>query len=408
LSADSGFTLFPYGDDGQDHEGVLRLTGLSYAHPTVAADRRAPLSFEEGSYHRARARVAASGHQVFLLSTCLRVEIVWVGGPELAPDLLTSLYGDHSMSELAVIRTDQEVFLHLCRIAAGLESPLVGETEVLSQFRRAVAGFNQSSDRREGLARILESAIGVGRSTRRFLDPAPHGSLASVAARAVAPAERVAILGGGAMARAAALHLAGAEVSIFTRRPGVIAGNPSSPWEEVPEALATYPAVISTVPGGQGVLSEPVILEAFARRSQPLRLVDLGMPPAFGRRGETDQVSYLGVDDLAGAVGGLLPVEAEQALASEADLAWRGLTTPDRVGSIINAMVDQAERAVEDEVRRFANRLRGAEDPEAVLQQLAHTVARRILHLPISFVGSKARGPEAIEAVAEAFGVDDA
>jgi hypothetical protein len=43
-----------------------------------------------------------------------------------------------------------------------------------------------------------------------------------------------------------------------------------------------------------------------------------------------------------------------------------------------------------------------------VLQQLAHTVARRILHPPISFVRSKAGGPEAIETVAEAFGVDDA
>jgi glutamyl-tRNA reductase len=400
--------LLCHGDDGQDHEGVLRLTGLSYAHPAVAADYRAPLSLGDESYQRAQGRVLASGHQAFLLSTCLRVEIVWVGGPEMAPELLTSLYGDHSMSDLAVTRTDQEVFLHLCRIAAGLESPLVGETEVLSQFRRAVAGFNLSSDRREGLARILESAIGVGRKTRRFLDPAPHGSLASVAAEAVASAERVAILGGGAMARAAALHLADAEVSVFTRRPDVIAGNSSSPWDEVPEALATYPAVISTVPGGQSVFSESAILEAFARRSEPLQLVDLGMPPAFNRPGETDQVSYLGVDDLANSVGDLLPVDAEHSLISEANLAWRRLTTPDRVGSIINAMVDQAERAVDEEVRRFANRLPGAEDPEAVLQQLAHTVARRILHPPISFVGSKAGGPEAIEAVAEAFGVDDA
>lgn len=400
--------MLRHGEDGQGHEGVLRLTGLSYAHPAVAADSRAPLSFGDGSYLRAQGRVVASGHQAFLLSTCLRVEIVWVGGPERAPDVLTSLYGDHSMSDLAVTRTNREVFLHLCRIAAGLESPLVGETEVLSQFRRAVAVFNQSSDRRGDLARILESAIGVGRMTRRFLGPAPHGSLASVAADAVASAERVAIIGGGAMARAAAQHLTDAEVSVFTRRPGVIAGNSSSPWDEVPEALATYPAVISTVPGGQTVFSESVILEAFARRSEPLQLVDLGMPPAFSRPGETDRVSYLGVDDLANTVGDLLPADAEHTLISEADLAWRRLTTPDRVGSIINAMVDQAERAVDEEVRRFANRLRGAEDPEAVLQQLAHTVARRILHPPISFVGSKAGGSEAIEAVAEAFGVDDA
>jgi glutamyl-tRNA reductase len=352
--------------------------------------------------------VEASGHPVFLLSTCLRVEIVWAGGPEVAPDLLTSLYGDHSMWDLAVTRTDREVFLHLCRIAAGLESPMIGETEVLSQFRQAVAGFTRSSDRRGDLTRILGSAIGVGRTTRRFLDPAPHGSLASVAAEAVASAPRVAILGGGLMARAAAQHLSDVEVSVFARRPGVIAGGSAHPWERVPHALATYPAVISTVPGGQTLFSEQAIVQALARRSKPLLLVDLGMPPAFSRTTETDKVSYLGVDDLARSVGGLLPPEAEQALITEADDAWRRITAPDRVGSIINAMVDQAERAVDEEVRRFANRLLEADDPESVLRQLAHTVARRVLHRPISFVGSEAGGPDAIEAVAEAFGVDDA
>ena len=387
---------------------MSRLTGLSYAHPAVAANRRAPLSFPGGMYHRAQRRLAASGHQVFLLSTCLRVEIVWAGGPEMAPDLLTSLYGDHSMSDMAVIRTDREVFLHLCRIAAGLESPMVGETEVLSQFRQAVAGFTRASDGRGDLARILDSAVGVGRMTRRFLDPVPQGSLASMAAKVVASAERVAILGGGAMARAAAQHLSGVEVSVFARRPGVIAGKSACPWERVPEALATFPAVISTVPGGQPLFAEPVILQAFARRSQPLLLVDLGMPPGFRPPGETDPVRYLGVDDVATSVGGRLPAKAEHALTSEADVAWRRLTAPDRVGSIINAMVDQAEKAVDEEVRRFATRLPGAEDPESVLRQLAHTVARRILHPPISFVGSKAGGPEAMDVVAEAFGVEDA
>jgi glutamyl-tRNA reductase len=366
------------------------------------------LSFAAGSYHDAQRRVAADGRRVFLLSTCLRVEIVWSGGPELAPDLLTSLYGDHSMSDFAVTRSDQDLFVHLCRIAAGLESPVVGETEVLSQFRHAVAGMTRSSDGGGDLARILEAAVGVGRATRRFLDPMPHGSLASVAAHAVASAPRVAILGGGVMARAAAQHLADAEVSVFARRPGVIAGGSALPWERVPHALATYPAVISTVPGGQILFSEGAIAQALAGRSQPLLLVDLGMPPAFSPPTVTDRVSYFGVDDLARSVGGLLPPEAEQALTTKADEAWRRLTTPDRVGSIINAMVDQAERAVDEEVRRFANRLPGAEDPEAVLQQLAHTVARRVLHAPISFVGSKAGEPEAIETVAEAFGVDDA
>ena len=92
---------------------------------------------------------------------------------------------------------------------------------------------------------------------------------------------------------------------------------------------------------------------------------------------------------------------------NEAAAAWRRFTTPDRVGMVIGTMVQQAEKAVAEEVARFATRLSQAEDPERVLRQLAHTVARRVLHPPISFISSTERGSEAIEVLAEAFGVDD-
>ena len=86
--------------------------------------------------------------------------------------------------------------------------------------------------------------------------------------------------------------------------------------------------------------------------------------------------------------------------------AWRRLSAPDRVGAVIAALVEQAETAVSEEVQRFAPRLSGADDPEQVLRQLAHTVARRVLHPPISFIGSTERGVEGVEVLAEAFGID--
>jgi glutamyl-tRNA reductase len=70
-------------------------------------------------------------------------------------------------------------------------------------------------------------------------------------------------------------------------------------------------------------------------------------------------------------------------------------------------MVGQAEAAVSEEVERFVKRLETAADPEPLLRQLAHTVARRVLHPSISYVGSAEHGAEAVEMFAEAFGVDD-
>ncbi|MDF2731281.1 MAG: hypothetical protein K0T01_3072, partial [Acidimicrobiia bacterium] len=66
-----------------------------------------------------------------------------------------------------------------------------------------------------------------------------------------------------------------------------------------------------------------------------------------------------------------------------------------------------AELAVDEEVRRFAGRLPDAVDPEAIMHQLAHTVARRVLHRPISYAGSSDNDGEALRVLAEAFGVTD-
>lgn len=380
------------------------LSGLSFAHPEVAAGRRARLCLDEGSLRDAHTRLRSSGHDVFLLPTCLRVEIVWSGGPEQASEVLTSIYGDESMSNIGVSRTDWDVFLHLCRIAAGLDSPTVGETEVLSQFRQAVSVYQDSA---HGLGRVLEAAIGIGREARRHLGEATNGSLGAVAARAAAAHERVAILGAGAMARSAARLLSGRELRIFARRPGRVAGHETRPWEESVEALATDSVVICTVPGLGPLLTDESVEAALRRRTGRLELIDLGMPPGFESLRDHPAIGYLGIDEVASSVEGRAVPAVEELVLAEAATSWHRLTASDRVGSVIAAMLGQAERAVDQEVHRFAGRLSGADDPEQILRQLAHTVARRVLHPPISYVGSTVRGSEAVEVLAEAFGVSD-
>lgn len=380
------------------------LSGLSFAHPEVAAGRRARLCLDQESLRDAHIRLRSSGHDVFLLSTCLRVEIVWSGGPAGAADLLTCIYGDATMSNVGVSRTDWDVFLHLCRIAAGLDSPTVGETEVLSQFRQAVS---LTQDSAQGLGRVLEAAVGIGREARRHLGEVPNGSLGSVAARVAAAHERVAIMGAGAMAQSAARMLSRAELSIFARRPGKVAGHETRPWEDSLEALASHAVVISTVPGPGPLLTDESVGAALSGRTDHLQLIDLGMPPGFESLRDHPVVSYLGIDDIASSAPGKAVPAVEELVLAEASSSWHRLAASDRVGYVIAAMLGQAEQAVDQEVQRFAGRLPGAEDPEQILRQLAHTVARRVLHPPISYVGSTAGGDEAVDVLAEAFGVSD-
>ena len=360
-----------------------RLTSLSFAHPAVPAERRAEIARS----------VNADSQPAFTLTTCLRIEMAWVGDSDEAA-LGTGISADGRY------RADEEAFQHLCRVAAGLESPLVGEPEVLGQFRKALALYRQSSFQDASLVRTLDATVGVGRRIRRLLGEEPRGSLAAVAARTAQPYERVAILGSGAMARATLAGLDGKVVQVFARRSVQVGNRQALPWNQAVAALRTFPAVISTYPG------KAPIAEGFKRalgeRTTPLLLVDLGMPPAFAPG--DDLVRYVGIDELAAAADGRPARTVDETLKEDARKTWRRLETPARTSEVIAAMTAVADRAADEEVVRFAQRLRSAADPEPVLRQLAHTVARRVLHSPISYLGST--DLDAVEVLAEAFGVD--
>jgi glutamyl-tRNA reductase len=157
--------------------------------------------------------------------------------------------------------------------------------------------------------------------------------------------------------------------------------------------ISTYPGKVAMTHGFRSALRE---------RTEPLLLIDLGMPPAFSP--EHDLVRYIGIDELAAAADARPSPTVDQKLKEDAQKSWRRLETPVRTSEVIAALTAVANQAADEEVARFAQRLRSAEDPERLLRQLAHTVARRVLHPPISYLSS---GPaEAVEVLAEAFGVD--
>ncbi len=371
------------------------LTNLSFAYPHVGASDRAIL-FRSGL---TRQHETADNGEVFVLSTCLRVEIAYRGTPEMAGDQLDALFPQSRPSISPVVRTDAEAFHHLCRVAAGLESPLLGEDEVLGQFRGAVGAVRNNGN---GLDRMLEKAIGIGRSARRQITNRVSDSLASVAVEMAMPAGRIAVLGAGSMARATVDAIGdSAEVDVYARRPGVVAGHTALPWEDVAAAFAGADVVVSTVPG-EHTLIEPAALDSvLSGRREPLRLFDLGMPPGFA---PLTGVDYTGIDGIASNVPRSSVPEADVSVMEDAIAYWRKLTTPHDAGSLINAIIDQADAVAEEVSRRFAARIDQAEDPAAILEQAVRRVARGVLHRPIAFIGQA--DPNSIETLSQAFGSD--
>ena len=370
---------FDNGEVWKAFHRVPLLRSLSIAHPAVSANVRADL-------------VRFLPEEVdgtFLLTTCLRVEMVSLTDGNRFPEGVSP-----------ILREDEEAFLHLCRVAAGLESPVAGEPEVLGQFRQALTHYRQGSAADPALVRFLEAVVGVARRARRLLGDEPGGSLAGVAAQMAQPYEPVAILGSGTMARAIAARLDGKHVSVFARRSMEVGGRAVLPWDEADRALRSFPVVIATYPGKAPLTAD--FRSALRERTRPLLLIDLGMPPAFVPG--DNLVRYIGIDELADAADSRPSPTVDKKLKEDAQASWRRLVMPARAGHVIAAMTAMADRAADEELARFAQRIRASDDPEHIIRQLARTVARRVVHPPIAYLGSGA--PEAAEVLAQAFGID--
>lgn len=365
------------------------MTSLSFAYPGVSAGDRAAIL---------QPRATAEGTEVFVLATCLRVELAWRGGPDETPAIIDELYGNRSIPA-AKTRTDLDAFHHLARVATGLESAQVGEVEVLTQFRQAVDDLaGRSAD--HGLVRVMETAVGVARAARRSLVAPRDVSLAKMAVRMAGDPQGVVVLGGGAMARAVVQELNHPDVAVFARRPATVAGMVPNPWERLPRALASCRAVISTVPG-----PVPVIEDMDRPNGDPLLVVDLGMPPAVSGI-DPARLIYYGIDEVASSLPTDREPETEDVLAVESEKAWARLTVSPEASAILSSLIGRVDEAVDDEVRRFVGRFSSAEEPEAVLRQLAHTVARRIIHPSVSLLGSSRLTQRETDLLAEALGVE--
>ncbi len=382
----------------------MELSAASFSYPEHDGATRAEIA---GSLLR-----GAGPKEGFVLSTCIRVEVAVPGSDEQLRDALTDLFGE-GMDVAPQIRVGEAAATHLYRIAAGLESPILGEQEILTQFRQTLIEAEEAGRVGGLFARLLESAVSVGRQARELIPGSPHNSMAAVAAQAVGTANRVAVLGSGIMATAVVEGLlllpAPPLVTVVARHPEKVAdrdGVEVLPFERARSVIEEFPAVISATSAKHRLVDDRALSEAMSRRRDRLLLIDMAMPPDFKPMVE-DDVTYIAIDDLARMADRRPRTdEADAFVESAATDAYRNYREHHEVGPLIGGLMSTADEIVDNAVRRFSGRL-GDPDDEAVLRQSAHTVARTLLAGPVSYLKAAGRAPEAIEVIADAFGVDD-
>jgi glutamyl-tRNA reductase len=399
-------------DSTKPVQSTFRITSASFAHPATTAEQRAALALSSQQLHAGFSRLRAEGIDAFVLHTCLRVEVVTTGCERALGRAQQILFPGIDLPATGAIRRDADALAHLSRIAAGLDSPVVGEPEVLGQYRAALEAAQAAGAVGGLFEKALQATVKTARQARRQMAKVSRGSIALVAADLVRDADRVAIFGAGAMARAAAGALRSGDempkISIYARRPEAVDFDADDvrPLRSAPEALAEFPAVISASAAKAQLFDADVLATALERRAGTLLLIDLAMPPDFAPGECNGSLEYVNIDDLAAQIqrdgSG---ADVEQFVAAAAIENWAKLSNHQRVGPVIAAILDEADRAVAEEVRRFAGRLNGPDADDAVLRQLAQTVAHRVLHRPLSYLGTSENGAEAAGVLAEVFGV---
>lgn len=308
----------------------MRILLIGVNHRTAPVEVRERLAFSPTESRRAARglRERADFAEAVVVSTCNRSELYGVapGALDAAAERLESYFtGFHGLSPAAVIphlyrQQNLDAARHLYRVAAGLDSMLLGEAEILGQVREAYLRAAESGTTGPVLNRLFQGALEVGKRVRAETDLGARPM--SVAFAAVKLAEQIfgrlrnhtaLILGAGAMSEQAVGHLRDRGISRLLvanrsrERGEQLAqhfGGEVVAWDSLEQGLALPDVVVSSAASAEPVLTRRVLERAMtARGNRTMFVIDLGVPrnvePAAA---ELYNVFLYNIDDLTGIV----------------------------------------------------------------------------------------------------------
>ena len=384
----------------------IALAGVS--HHTAPIELRERVAIDPGAaaaFARELARNGDDPVEAVVLSTCNRTELYVAttdhGAGEIADSALRALAGADadSLAPVAYRLSDESAALHLFRVAAGLDSLVPGEGEILGQVRDAY----ERGAPGPLLDRTFRMALHAGRRAR--LETAIGESPSSVPAAAAALAQqvfeglegkRVLLVGAGRTSELTARNLRsrGAAVTAVANRTLEHAerladelGARALFLDDVEQVLSTADIVVSSTSAPGFVLTAEQLVPALrARRGRPVLFVDLAVPrdvdPALA---SVDGCFVYDVDDLEAVVAASLEgrraeaVNAERIVAAEAERfrAWQASLA---VVPAIASLRAFAEEIRSSELARVEGKL--PESERAVVDTVTAQIVNKLLHLP--------------------------
>jgi glutamyl-tRNA reductase len=368
---------------------TLTLVGLSHHVAPVELRERVTLDVVEA------AKLARSLGDAVCLSTCNRTELYLVGGDEEGVAAALEQLAGESLDGVLYRLREEAAVLHLFRVAAGLDSLVPGEGEILGQVRAAYDAVPTGPL----LDRVFRQALAVGKRVRT--ETAIGESPASVSSAAAALAaqvfgdlhgRRVLLVGAGRIGELAASNLAsrGATIAFVANRTLETArevarrfGGSAIGLGDLEAHLGDVDIVVSSTSSAGTVLHAS---DVPGRRRNPLFFIDIAVPrdldPALN---ELDGCFLYDIDDLEAVVAETLAgrraeaERAEQLVAEEAERfrSWRASL---EVVPAIASLRAKAEEIRSAELAKVDGRV--SDDERRTLESVTAQILNKFLHLP--------------------------
>ncbi|HYH41789.1 MAG TPA: glutamyl-tRNA reductase [Burkholderiales bacterium] len=348
-----------------------------------------------------------------IISTCNRTEVYcsteerevavsWLAGYHQMKPRELEPYLYHYPREQAV--------KHAFRVASGLDSMVIGEPQILGQFKEAVKSAEAAGTLGLVLNKLFQRTFSVAKSVRSETEIG--ASTVSMASAAVQLAERIypsiegqsiVFVGAGEMIELCAAHFAARHpkhVTFANRTPAraqqladrflgrVISLN------DLPGQLALHDIVISSTASQLPLIGKGLVESALkARKHRPMLMFDLAVPRDIEAEvGTLGDVFLYTVDDLGKIAREGLDVRQNAVAQAEVIIEnhvtdfmqWLGSR---EVVPAIRALRDTAERSRRHEVDRAQRRLARGEDPQRVIEELSRALTNKLLHAPTHALG---------------------
>ena len=393
---------------------TTRLFAVGLSHRTAPIELREQVDFARAGVAAALEGLASRNvaRELAVLSTCNRAEVYVAAAADRAVEELCSFFAEyhevdpHELNPHLYVHHGADVARHLFRVAAGLDSLVVGEPQILGQVKSAYTVAADGQFTGTVLNRLFHLAFAAGKRVRSETGLGEGAVSVSYAAIALARkifgdlgGLQVLILGAGEMAKLTGIHLRAQQVGGITlaSRTRAAAERLAAPisaavadWGDMLPALERADILVTATAAATPILSRADVERVMrARPERPLFIIDIAVPrDVDSDAGDVEQVFLYNIDDLQGIVKENLArrtAELERAdaiVAAETAKFAQWLQSREVIPTVV-ALRERFEAIRRAELQRLQPRLSSL-PPEAQAQvdQITRLIVEKLLLTP--------------------------